>query len=399
MAIFQYKAKNNHNENVNGKVEAQKLEQAQAILRDRGLFVISIHESGEQESFISNLTNGVKRNDIIGFTRQLSTMITAGLSLLDAMTILERQSKPAMKKMIGEIIRDVESGTTFAQALKSHPKSFTRIYYNLVKAGETAGVLSEVLKRLADNLEKEKEFRGKVKGALIYPVIVVIAMTVVATVMMIFVIPQLTEMYKDFDAELPLMTQILISFSNLMRQFWYVMLIGVVGGLFGLRAWRKTPIGARKFDMMLLKLPVFGELRQKIILTEFARTLSLLLGAGISLLEAIEIVGEGVENIVYRDAIQDAYRYVEKGSSLAIAIEKYDIFPTILPQMIAVGEETGQLDEVLTKLSLYFESETEQAVKGLTVALEPMIMIVLGLGVGFLIVAIVMPIYSLTSQF
>lgn len=397
MSIYTYKAKNNYGETISGKVEAQQRNQAYAVLRERGLFVIEVHDSNENSLSIPFL-NGVKYDEIIGFTRQLSTMITAGLSLLDALTILERQSKPAMKKLIGELMRDIEGGTSFAEALGRH-KQFSRVYQNLVRAGESAGVLNEVLSRLADSLEKEKEFRGKVKGALIYPVIVIIAMLLVATVMMIFVIPQLSDMYKDFGADLPFMTQILISASQLFSQYWFVFFGLLGGGIFGLAKWRQTEQGARTIDRYLLKLPVFGVLQQKIILTEFARTMALLLGAGISLLEALEIVSEALSNVVYRDALKEAYSFVEKGSSLAAAVEHYDFFPAILPQMISVGEETGQLDEVLLKLSHYFESESEQSVKGLTTALEPLIMIVLGLGVGFLVIAIVMPIYSLTSQF
>lgn len=398
MPIFKYRAKNNFAEIVNGKVEAQEQHQAYNILRERGLFVISVTESSEGAGMEVPFLNGIKQDDIVGFTRQLSTMITAGLSLLDALAILERQSKTAMKKLLNELMRDIEGGNSFAQSLEKH-KEFGRVYYNLVKAGEAAGVLSEILQRLADNLEKQKEFRGKVKGALIYPVIVIVGMIIVATVMMIFVVPQLSEMYKDFGADLPFMTQILISFSQLMSQYWYLFLGLVVGGGAGLVSWKRTPNGARTIDGFFLKIPIFGKLQQKIILTEFARTLSLLLGAGISLLEALAIVAEAMENVVYRESIREAYSNVEKGSSLALAVERYDSFPPILAQMISVGEETGQLDEVLLKLSRYFESESEQAVKGLTTALEPIIMIVLGLGVGFLVIAIVMPIYSLTSQF
>jgi len=396
--LFKYKAKNNYGEIVNGKVEAQEQHQAYTILRERGLFVIAVAQSQDGISLDIPFLNGIKSDDIVGFTRQLSTMITAGLSLLDALAILERQSKPVMKKMIGDLMREIEGGNSFAQSLEKH-KEFGRIYYNLVKAGETAGVLSEILQRLADNLEKQKEFRGKVKGALIYPAIVMIGMLIVATVMMIFVVPQLSEMYKDFGADLPFMTQILITTSQLMSTYWYILFGGIGGGLFALISWKKTPNGARAIDGFLLKIPIFGKLQQKIILTEFARTLSLLLGAGISLLEALAIVAEAMENVVYRESIQEAYSNVEKGSSLALAVERYDSFPPILSQMISVGEETGQLDEVLLKLSKYFESESEQSVKGLTTALEPIIMIVLGLGVGFLVIAIVMPIYSLTSQF
>jgi type IV pilus assembly protein PilC len=398
MAIYKYKAKNNFGETITGKVEAQERRQAFAVLRERGLFVIEVYDSSEAMVLNIPFLTGVRQDDVIGFTRQLSTMITAGLSLLDALTILERQSKPAMKKLISELVRDIEGGNSFAAALARH-NQFSRVYQNLVKAGEAAGVLNEILARLADSLEKEKEFKGKVKGALIYPVIVIIAMLIVATVMMIFVIPQLSTMYKDFGADLPFMTQILITSSELFQQYWYVFFGVLGGGLFALFQWRKTPQGARTIDSFLLKLPIFGTLQQKIILTEFSRTLSLLLGAGISLLEALEITGEAMDNVVYREAIKESYSYVEKGSSLAAAVEHYSFFPAILSQMISVGEETGQLDEVLMKLSHYFESESEQSVKGLTTALEPLIMIVLGLGVGFLVIAIVMPIYSLTSQF
>lgn len=398
MAIFKYRAKNSYGETINGKVEAQLRDQAFAVLRDRGLFVISVAEQNDNITLNIPFLNGVKKDDIIGFTRQLSTMITAGLSLLDAMTILERQSKPAMRKLISDLMRDIEGGASFADAL-SHHNEFSRVYQNLVKAGEAAGVLNDILARLADSLEKEKEFRGKVKGALIYPAIVVTAMFIVATVMMIFVIPQLSGMYKDFGAELPAMTQVLISTSELFQQYWYIIFGALGAGIFGLIKWRQTPQGQLTFDKYVLKLPIFGVLQQKIILTEFARTLSLLLGAGISLLEALEIVSEAMDNVVYRNAIKEAYNYVEKGSSLAAAIEPYKFFPAILAQMVAVGEETGQLDDVLGKLSHYFESESEQAVKGLTTAIEPLIMIILGLGVGFLVIAIVMPIYSLTSQF
>lgn len=398
MPLFQYKAKNEHGETVQGKVEARQLQQASSILRERGLLVITIKELNEQASMFGSIFSRVTQNDIVGFTRQLSTMITAGLSLIDALTILERQSKPAMRKMIGELIQEVEGGSSFSTALSQQPV-FGRIYYNLVKAGELAGVLAEVLKRLADNLESQKEFRGKVRGALIYPAIVLIAMVVVAVLMMIFVIPQLTEMYKDFGAELPFITQILITVSELMRKFWFVLILVPFAGAYGLKKWRATDLGAHRFDMMMLKLPVFGKLQQKIILTEFARTMALLLGAGISLLEALEIVADGIDNIVYRDALKEAYVYVEKGSALSVALEKHSIFPVLLPQMIAVGEETGQMDEVLQKVSAYFASETEQAVKTLATSLEPMIMVILGIGVGFLIMAIVLPIYSLTSSF
>ncbi len=400
MAFFKYKVKNEHGETVKGKVEAKNEDQAVAVLQNRGLLVISVLPVGEDAfSDIRNTLFGIKDNDIVNFTRQLSTMITAGLPLVEGLSILEKQSKPAMSKLVGNLIREIENGSTFATALEKNSQYFSKVYIQLVKAGEAGGVLDEVLHRLADDLEKSKEFRAKTKGALIYPAIVVVAMIAVIFIMMIFVIPKLTEMYQDFGADLPLATQILIGMSNFFVHFWWLLLAVMVGGVWLFRRWRKTKAGRLMTDRYLLKIPLIGELQKKQIITEFSRTLSLLLGAGISLLEALKIVNDAIENVVYKDAFDEAAEQVEKGVALGQAIESYDIFPPILFQMVTVGEQTGKLDEVLMKLSVYFQSETEQATKNLTTAIEPMIMIFLGAGVGILMLAIIMPIYNLTSQF
>lgn len=400
MAFFKYKVKNEHGEAVVGSIEAKNDAQAAAVLRNRGLLVIWVKAQGD-DSFaaISNFLFGVKQDDIVSITRQLSTMITAGLPLTEGLSILEQQSKPAVKTMINEIIREIENGSTFAKALEKESRYFSKVYIQLVRAGELGGVLDEVLQRLADNLERSKEFRGKTQGALIYPGIVVIAMIVVISVLMIFVIPKLTEMYKDFGADLPLVTQLLIDFSTFFATYWWAMLLGLIGGGAVFNSWVKTNKGRHAVDRFLLKLPLFGILRQKIILTEFARTLSLLLGAGISMLEALQVVTDAVDNSVYKDAFNYASEQVEKGVSLGQSLQAFDIFPPILYQMVIVGEETGKLDEVLLKLSVYFQSESEQAVKNMTTAIEPMLMVVLGLGVGAIMIAIIMPIYNLTSQF
>ncbi len=400
MPIFRYTAKNDHSDTIKGKVEAQTVSQAAAILRGRSLLVISVQPlSGTGNFPFKDVLFGIKQDDVVTFTRQLSTMITAGLPLTQGLSILTQQSKPALAKMVSELQREIEGGTSFAAALEKQPHVFGRVYTQLVRAGETGGVLDEVLDRLAENMEKDKEFRAKTRGALIYPIIVVIAMIIVALVMMIFVIPKLTEMYDDFGAELPFATQLLIDISSIVARFWWMGGVLAVGGGFIFQRWLKTKAGRRAYDTFLLKLPVFGELRSKVILTEFARTLSLLLGAGISLLQALDIVGEGLSNSVYRDAVKESTTQVEKGVAFSQSISKYTMFPPILAQMVAVGEETGKLDDVLLKLSVYFQSESEHAIKNMTTALEPMIMIVLGLGVGLMVVAIIMPIYSLTSQF
>ncbi len=401
MAFYRYKGKTKQGEAINGKVEARNETQAAAALRERDILVISLKPFEESTfSSLNQMFSGVSQDDLVNFTRQLSTMISAGLGLTQALSILEQQSeKAALTKMIGELTREIQGGNSFAKALGQHADIFPTVYIQLVRAGEAAGVLDDVLERLAHNMEKNKEFRGKTKGALIYPAIVLTAMVIVASIMMIFVIPKLSDMYADFGAELPLATKLLIDFSTFFANFWWLILAGVVGGVYALKRWRDTSTGRYMTDRWMLKIPVFGELRKKVILTEFTRTAALLLGAGISLLQALEILADAMDNVLYRRALLDAANKVEKGVSLSQAIEQQVVFPLILSQMAAVGEETGRLDEVLGKLSSYFESESEQAVKNLTTALEPLIMVVLGLGVGAMVVAIIMPIYNLTSQF
>jgi type IV pilus assembly protein PilC len=397
--IFAYTVKNEHGETIKGKVEAPNREHASAILRERGLLVITVQPLNE-DSFaaIRSMFFGIKPDEIVNFTRQLSTMITAGLTLTESLHILQQQSKPQMEKMISEILREVEGGSTLAKALDPHKKYFSQVYIQLIRAGETAGVLDRVLSRLADNLEKEREFNAKVKGALIYPTIVIMAMFAVGFVMMVFVIPKLTSMYKDLGAQLPLLTQILITVSDFMVNFWWAVIGLVVGGVSGFKAWQRSPKGRLLYDTYILKVPVMGILQEKILLTEFCRTISLLLGAGVSMLQALEILTASMENKLFQNALADASKQVEKGIQLSQVIGKYTFFPPILGQMLAVGEETGKIDDVMLKLSLYFESESDHAVKNLTAAFEPLIMIVLGLGVGVLVMAIILPMFNITQN-
>lgn len=400
MPIYRYVAKNEHGEAIKGKVESRSPSHASAILSSRGLLVISVKSIGESSlSMLTGFLQGVRHNDLVNFTRQLSTMITAGLPLATALSILEEQDNIAMSRLVANILKEIEGGNTFSKALDKQGDVFSRVYIQLVKAGEVGGMLDNVLARLADNMEKQKEFRAKTKGAMIYPVIVVISMIIVGFIMMIFVVPKLTEMFQDFGAELPLPTRIIMGISGFLVKFWWLFLAATAGGISAFKSFTKTEKGELAVDSLLLKIPVFGVLRQKIVLTEFARTLSLLMSAGVSLLEALEIVTEALTSVTYRHALKSASTQVEKGVSLSQSIARFDVFPSILHQMVAVGEETGKLDDVLLKLSTYFEAESQQAVKNLTAAMEPMIMIVLGLGVGLMVIAVIMPIYALTSQF
>lgn len=401
MKLFNYKAKNKLNELISGEVEATDDRHAARLVRERGLIVLTIKPVRESIfGIVNNLKNRITSSDVAAFTRQLSTMINAGLPITESLNILRNQSKGSMQKVVATILADIEGGESLSTSLSKHDKVFSPTFVALIKSGEVGGVMDEVLARLADNMEKQQEFKGKVKGALIYPAIIVVGMFIVSLIMMIFVIPKLTALYVDFNAELPLPTKILIGISTFLIRFWPLMIILVGAGIYGFILYRKTFNGRRVIDQLIFKVPVFGDLQRQIILTNITRTLSMMTGAGVSILEALNITAEVVDNVIISDALKDAAIQVEKGFPIAFSFARHpDAFPYILSQMIAVGEETGKMEEVLKKISHVFEVESDEKVKGLTSAIEPLIMIFLGLGVGFLVIAVILPIYNLTSKF
>lgn len=401
MAIFAYTARDEKNERVKGKVEARDERHAAQVLREKNLFVITLkaETTGSAISFLETMTNKVKRDDVVSFTQQLATMLNAGLPLTEGLELLKIQSKPALAKVISDVEREVQGGASLGDAMGKFPQAFSSVYVALVKTGEASGKLDTVLTRLAENEEKQRQFRSKTKGALIYPAIVVAAMGIVITILMVFVIPQMTQMYQSFGAELPFITQVLIAISDFFRATWLFVLVAIVGGGIFLWQWGKTPQGRLKIDQFLLKIPIFGKLRTETVMTEFTLTLSLLVGSGISILEALEIVSESVDNMVYREALQRVVKGVEKGLPLATMLARQQVFPALLSQMTSVGEETGELEGVLLKVSKYFEQITEQTIKNLTTAIEPLIMIVLGVVVGFIVLAVITPLYRITQLF
>jgi len=399
---YRYKAKDQSGQPITGEVEAPTTEVAAKLIRQKGLFPISIVILRDSPfAFISKIRSRISYGDTAVFTRQLATMVNAGLPLTEALLILRTQAKPALQKVVAQILADVEAGQSLSASMSKHPDIFSSSYVALVHSGEVGGVLDDVMVRLADNMEKEQEFRGKVKGALIYPAIIVVGMVGVGLIMMIFVIPKLLSLYSEFGAkiQLPFATRVLIGISGVLTKFWPIFLILVIGGIYGFQAYRKTPVGRRKIDELLLKIPIFGELQRQVILTELTRSLSLMVGSGVSILESLTISSDVVGNMVMADALRDSARQVEKGFPVAFAFAKHpEAFPYLLSQMIAVGEETGKMDEVLRKVSHVFEVESDQRVKTLTASIEPIVMIFLGIGVGFLVIAVILPIYNLTTQ-
>jgi type IV pilus assembly protein PilC len=401
MAYFNYKAYISDTKQVSGLVEAPTIDTAARLLKDKQLFVIELREAKTKYNINNALAKFRKVGfvDIVNFTRQLATMTVAGLQLPEALAILSDQTpNPVFAQVIRDIEHQIVSGSNLANSLAKYPKYFNPIYISLIRAGESSGMLDQVLSKLAETLESQQEFISKVKGAMIYPAVILTGMIGVIVVMMTVVIPKLTDMYKDFGATLPWSTQLLMNISDFTIKSWWVVLILLVTGILIFRKWRKTVIGEFMIDSLILKIPVWGELQRKMILVDFTRTLGMLVSAGVHILDGLKILKDALGNVLFRNAIFEIAQKVEKGFSLADSFSQHDIFPPIVSQMIRVGEETGKLDETMTKLAHYFQSESEHTVKGLTTLIEPIIMIFLGVGVGFIVISVITPIYNLTNQ-
>lgn len=400
MQTFAYVAKDTKNITRTGLIEAPDERSAAISLRQHGLLAIELKaKTSVQIPIISGRLSQVTHAELVTFTRQLATMINAGLTLTEALDLLSKQSSnKRLSSMVSDIQRQIEGGQSLSNSLSTYPEVFSQIYVALVRAGESAGVLDTVLGRLADNLEKEREFRQKITGALVYPIIIVTAMVGVVFVMLVFVIPKLTDLYKEFGATLPLPTRILIALSGFAVKFWWLVIILAFVGIYVATRVTKTGPGRKFRDEAIFKIPIWGKLKKNAILAEFSRTLGLLVSAGIPILEALKSVGAALGNVIYEKALDDAATAVEKGFPLGTALSQA-VFPPIIPQMVKTGEETGKLDEILGRVAKYFESEAEQGLKNLTTAMEPLILIMLAFGVGFLILAVILPIYHLTAQF
>jgi len=396
--IFKYKALKN-NKIIEGKIESHSSGDVVNYLRNNDFFPINI-TAVENKNSLNNLFVKVGFSDIVDFTRQLAIMLNAGLTLIDCFDILKKQTTNfALLKMITDIDKEIRGGQTLSSALLKYRGSFSNLYIALVRSGEASGKLSEILLKLANNLEKQREFKGKIKGALIYPAIVIVGMIGVMFIMITFVIPKLLVLYKDFNVELPMSTQILMFVSNFCVRFWPIIIGAVFFGVNAFRIYIKTKKGKLQYDSFLFKLPVFGNVVKISSLVDATRTLSILISSGVSILDALQIIMETSDNMVYQIAFQNIYKQVEKGLSLGKAMTNEKVFPPILIQMTTVGEQTGHLDDTLGRLSTYFEMESEMATKTMTTLIEPLILVFLGLGVGFLVTSVITPIYNLTSSF
>ncbi len=399
MSMFSYTAKNNIGGTVSGDVEARNREIAVSLLKNQGFTVISIKEkSSDVSDFFSDL-RGVPFGEVVTFTRQLSTMISAGLPISRSLEVLSNQAEnKKFKKIITEILRSVEGGSSLSASFSTYPKVFSNTYVSLVRAGESSGKLDVILRKLADNIEADRELNSKFKSAMIYPMVVMIAMVAVVIILMIFVIPKLTEMYEGMQIELPAITKFVIGLSNFVIKYIYIMLILVIGAVIGIRSFLSSEKGKTIISEIVIKIPVFGKITLQKDYASFSRTLSLLIGAAVPIVDALNIVSVTMSGMQLRRSIQEAARQVEKGNSLSAFFKSDNTFPSLLGQMTGVGEETGKTDEVLERVAVYYEGEVNNLVKGLSSALEPIILVMLGTMVGFLVVSVITPIYKLTSS-
>jgi type IV pilus assembly protein PilC len=397
--IFEYRAIKD-GKIIKNKIESISEKEVVDYLKANNLIPIQIKTLASNNNLNFDFFNRVSFSDLVNFTRQLAIMLNAGLTLVDCFEILKKQIvKQSLKKVIEEIDNELRAGKSFSSSLSKYPQIFPKLYIALVRSGEASGKLSEILLKLSDNLEKQREFQGKTKGALIYPLVILIAMGIVMFVMITFVIPKLLDLYKDFNVELPMTTQLLITTSDFFRNFWPLILIIIIGVVVVVRQYIKTSVGKLMLDQYALKLPIFGNIIKTSSLVDSTRTLSILINSGVSILDGLNIVIDTTNNMVYQNAFRSILRQVEKGISLGVAMQNEEVFPVILIQMVLVGEQTGHLDETLGRISKYFEMESELAMKTLTTLIEPFILVVLGLGVGFLVISVITPIYSLTSSF
>jgi type IV pilus assembly protein PilC len=389
------------NKIIKGKLDAQNEKAVLIYLRNQGYFPIEIKPVNRESNFIlGSFFNRVTFTDIVDFTRQVAIMLNAGLTLIDCFEILKKQTnKASLLDLVEDLEKDVKGGSPFSAALKKYPQHFSNLYISLVKSGEASGKLSDILLKLAENLEKQREFQGKIRGAMIYPAILVVGMIAVIFIVVTFVIPKLLDLYKDFNIQLPLTTQILMLISSFSAKFWPIILLSIFGTVTLVNRFLKTKQGKYLFDSNLLKVPLVKNVVKISALVDSTRTLSILIGSGVSIMEALSIIIETTDNVIFQKAFENIHKKVEKGMSLGTAMQQEEVFPPILIQMTLVGEQTGKLDETLGRISHYFEMESEIAVKTLTTLIEPSILIFLGLGVGLLVTSVITPIYQLTSSF
>ena len=389
--VFEWKGKDRNGKIVRGETRAGGENQVQALLRRQGILATSVKKRRMRSG------KKVKPKDIAIFTRQLATMMKAGVPLLQSFDIVGRGNpNPSVTKLLNDIRQDVETGTSLSGAFRKYPLYFNSLYCNLVEAGEAAGILEALLDRLATYMEKTEAIKSKIKSALMYPIAVLVVAFVVVSVIMIFVIPSFKEVFTSFGADLPTPTLTVIAISEFFVQYWWLIFGGVGGGVyFFMQAWKRNEKVQRFMDRLLLKVPIFGPLVEKAVVARWTRTLSTMFAAGVPLVEALDSVGGAAGNSVYQVATEKIQQEIATGTSLTAAMTNINLFPSMVVQMTAIGEESGALDHMLGKAADFYEAEVDEMVAGLSSLMEPIIIVVLGVLIGGIVISMYLPIFKL----
>jgi type IV pilus assembly protein PilC len=400
MITFSYQARDASGKIVSGVQDAINEDNAIASLMGRGLMVLSLQKKAEASRKRKN-SGSVKETDIVLFTRQLATMIEAGISLVQALTALYEQSDPKRQRNLRTVISDitmrVQGGETFNESIAKHPRIYNRLFVSMVKAGEHGGLLAEILDRLAGFLEDSARLRKKIKSAMTYPVIVLCIAFAITTFLIVRVVPIFGEIFQDFGAKLPAPTQFLIDLSAFVRGNWYFLVLIIGGTIFGTRAFLRSRKGKILSDRWKLKLPIFGPLIHKICMSRFSRTFAQLIRSGVPILEVLDIVGGSSGNHVIETSVSSVSADVEKGDNLSVALAKRKIFPPMLLRMVSAGEATGKIDTMLEKMADFWDEEIEALLDALTSLIEPMLIVFLGVIVGGIVIAMFLPIFKLNE--
>ena len=395
MPEFRWEARTRDGQIRKGEIEAPNRDVAMAMLRRQGLVDIKVKKKPKE---ITIFPEKVEEKDLAVFFRQLATMLAAGIPVADAFRLGEQGAeKKALKKLLGEVRQDLEEGNPLADSMAKHPEAFDRLTVALVRAGEQGGILEEILDRLATYKEKALELKGKIKGAMMYPVAVIVIAFLVTAILMIFVIPKFAEMFEDFGAELPALTQFTVTLSHKFVEYWYLVFGGPIVLVFAIRQLYRTPQGRYQMDRLLLNLPILGDVLRKAAVARFTRTFSTLSAAGVPILDALDTVAEIAGNVVLEQALREARRAVEQGRTLAEPLEASGVFPLMVTQMIRIGEESGALEEMLAKIADFYEAEVDAAVEAMTSLMEPVIILFLGVVIGGLVISMYLPIFQMAS--
>jgi type IV pilus assembly protein PilC len=399
MAVFNWSGRTKSGERRTGEMEAPSADIVEQRLRSQQIVVEKVKKKPAELHFKMPGSSGVQMRDLMLFTRQFSTMIDAGLPLVQCLDILyTQQANVWFKKILGQVKADVESGKTFADALSRHPRVFDPLFVNLIAAGETGGILDTIMSRLAMQIEKTVKLVKQIKGALFYPVAVIVVAIAVCAVLLLFVIPVFEKMFQDFGGELPLPTQMVIDLSNWSVKNWYLFIIVPIALVVGFISVKRNPKGKRILDKVTLAMPIFGPLVRKTAVARFTRTMGTMLSSGVPILDALDIVARASGNSVIGDGIMFAKARVSEGKTLAEPLAETGIFPAMVCQMVSIGESTGALDTMLSKIADFYEEEVDAAVAGLTSLLEPIIMVFLAVVLGGFLIAMYMPIFTIASN-